>query len=1298
MGALRSLPVVVLALVCLLVVGVDTATAASSEFGGLGEESGQFLEPRGVAVEQASGDVYLVDRNNARLEKFGGEGAFMFASGWGVADGSTQAAQTCTTQCFAGLSGSGAGQLDFPEGGVAVDNDPLSPSSGDVYVFDSRNSRVEKFDANGTFLLAFGGEVNESTHGNVCFAGEACEAGVPGTQPGEFEPASGDNIAVDAAGTVYVGDLDRVQEFSPEGAYTGQITLPGAGAMTALAVDAGGDVYVKSAELSGVRKYDGAGVELGEPRDASGQPLAITLGPAGELFVNDVEISHRILEFDSAGTELASFDSDYKGFVTGIAYGESAGKLYVLSTTQVRLLSPPAAGPLLVTGSESAGGVQPTTATLGALVNAEGHETTYHFEYGASAAYGSSTATTTLGGGFEDEAISAEVGQLQPRTLYHFRIVAENSAGTTFGPDETFTTLPPALIEDEWTAGISARSATLVAQLDPLGRDTTYHFEYGLSAAYGTSVPVPDADAGSGTGTVTVNALVEDLVPGSTYHYRLVAHNALGTIEGPDRTLTTRSGGEASGSEASGSEASALPDGRAWELVSPPDKRGFSLESLTERGGPIQASADGSAIAYVANGPIESEAKGNRSFEYAEILARHGADGWSSQDIATPHEALTVLNFDLSEYRMFSPDLSVGLFEPRTTTPLSPQATEHTPYRREADGEYTPLVTPANVPPGTRFGQLNGQGNPETGDVSFKGATSDLSHIVLASSQALQAGIGVQGIEENLFEWSGGSLRLVSELPDGKAATEEGVSAELGYQNLIVRHAISRDGTRIFWASAGHLYMRDIRHGQTLRLDAVQPGARGGSGTAAFASASSDGAKVFFTDTSRLTADSTTTARSGDEEPDLYMCEIGEGAGHPACALKDLSVDHNSGEAADVLGTVIEAGEDGRYVYFVANGVLEPGATRGGCSTTSHGETFIEPSGVTCNLYVADTVTGETRLIARLAARDIPDWAPYFSQLGGLTAGTSPDGRYLAFMSERSLTGYDNIDVHSGQPDEEVFVYDAASDHLLCASCNPTGARPAGALGRAHGDTRLIDRPANWEGRWVAASLPGWTYADRAVAYYRSRYLSDSGRLFFNAADALEAQDTNGTEDVYEYEPNGVGSCRLRAGCLGLISAGTSAEESAFLDASESGDDAFFLTASRLAPQDLDGALDVYDARVCSQAAPCPTQAQAQAPCASADACRAAASGEPGVLGAAGSATFSGAGNLVPAAPRPVARSRKLTAAQRLARALRQCRAKPKRRRAPCEAQARRRYRATARAKRSHRTSGSATTTRRGSR
>ena len=354
------------------------------------------------------------------------------------------------------------------------------------------------------------------------------------------------------------------------------------------------------------------------------------------------------------------------------------------------------------------------------------------------------------------------------------------------------------------------------------------------------------------------------------------------------------------------------------------------------------------------------------------------------------------------------------------------------------------------------------------------------------------------------------------------------------------------------------------------------------------------------------------------------------------------------------------------------------------------------PASTLCKLYVSHD--GVSRLVASLSARDYPDWSGNDDPrlLARMTARVSPDGRWLAFMSQRPLTGYDNRDVKSGQPDEEVFLYDAQSGRLSCASCDPSGGRPAGV---PYGETvEGLDGLSYkiWEeGQGLAGNLPVWTSYGGGPAQYQSRYLSDNGRLFFNSSDALSAQDVNGVGDVYQFEPAGVGDCASGSagfqqgsgGCVGLISSGSSGEESGFLDASasggrdgqggEGGGDVFFFTAARLDPQeDVDSSLDVYDAHECSTQAPCFSEAASQPPpCATGDSCKPAPSPQPPLFGAPASATFSGVGNPPTTSPPVAVKAKKLTRAQLLARALRVCHRKTNRkRRASCQRQARRRY------------------------
>ena len=218
-----------------------------------------------------------------------------------------------------------------------------------------------------------------------------------------------------------------------------------------------------------------------------------------------------------------------------------------------------------------------------------------------------------------------------------------------------------------------------------------------------------------------------------------------------------------------------------------------------------------------------------------------------------------------------------------------------------------------------------------------------------------------------------------------------------------------------------------------------------------------------------------------------------------------------------------------------------------------------------------------------------------------------------------------------------------------------------------------------WTTGWQR-TCPGGPVGLQA-SYYQSRYLGDSGRLFFNSADALVAGDGNKKADVYEYEPAGVGSCRTEStagGCVALITSGESERESAFLDASESGDDVFFLTSAKLSGQDGDTAADIYDARVCAVAGaePCPAPAaQPPSPC-SGEACKGPSSPQPS-YGEPASSTFSGNGNLLPQSHVSASKTVKKapTRAQKLAAALKACRKlKQKKRRVVCEARARKSF------------------------
>jgi hypothetical protein len=1233
---------------CLL--GPGAGEAAVAQFGSEGEGAGQFTEPQGIAIVQESGEVVLVDSANNRVEQFTRDGQFKRTWGWGVRDGKEEF-EICEAPgpCRAGGRGEGEGQFKKARG-VAIDNS-AGLTQGEIYVVDRENHRVSRFAPSGEFILSFG------------------EAG---SGPGQFEGLGVNAISIGPTGTVYVADTGRVQKFSPAGALEGEIALPSVGAINDLLVDSEGDLYVLGEE--GVHKFDGTGTELGSPRDpgVGGLEPSLALGTGDELFVSDPVQGH-VFGYDRSGTQtLSLLLPEAEGASGGMAFAN--GLLYVLyqRPPAVRLLSIPPPGPVILEGSEKAANVLTTSATLEALINPEGEEETrYRFEYGTSTAYGTSVPEPEgqLTPGFEDQTASAAIEGLKPSTTYHFRVVAENALGQKAeGPDQTFQTLPPVSIESESASEVSADSARLSAQLNPHGLLSAFHFEYGTTTAYGQSAPEPDAQAGEGTEPVSVSVTIQHLSPHTTYHYRVVARNALNQAGeytlGPDRTFTTQ-----------GEEPAALPDGRAWEMVSPPQKHGGSLEPIAPEGGAIQASSDGSGIAYIATAPVDEDPQGNHSFVPAELLARRGAPGaWNTEDITTAQRAVVgVAPGNLSEYKLFSSNLSLGAVEPLGATPLSPRPSEpsepdaeRTPYLRESDGSFTPFVWRGNVPAGTKFGGVEVEPEAFAKGVEFVTGTRNLSHALLESPSALVDGFENEGFQ-SVYEWSEGRLEPVSVLPGETLAGE----SRVGNESFQVRNAISSDGSRVFFSVLGELFVRDTMlgaGGKTLRIDQPEAGVREAPPGATFQLASADGSKVLFTDQARLTSDA--TAKSG--QPDLYQCEIEVSGEELSCKLKDLSVDPHANEAANVQGAVIGAGEDGRRVYFVTSGALGEGgeAKNGICPRASEGEC--------ANLYEYDTQGGapQPRLVAVLSGEDNPDWAAASggTNLGQLTARVSPNGRYLAFMSTRSLTGFDNRDASSRERDQEVYEFDSESERLACASCDPSGQRPAGMFDPGVFPGLLVDAPLLWKGQTLAGSIPGWTRIKLGKALYQSRYLSNSGRLFFNSPVGLVPGDGNSREDVYEYEPQGTGSCTLAPACLGLISSGTSSEEASFLDASETGDDVFFLSAAQLSPKDTDTALDVYDAHVCSLAPGCAAPPLgAPPPCATTDSCRSAPTPQPGIFGAPASETFKGAGNPAPQVTHK-AKRKALTRAQKLKKALAACKKKPKRKRAACRRRAHRRY------------------------
>lgn len=1243
---------------------------------------GGFNGPLGVAADATTHDVYVVEAGGNRVRKFN----------------STLTTQLCEISTGVPNPEEPVVEPLSKPTEIAVDNSEGSPSHGDVYIIETGHGVVEKYDSNCVHIDTLTG------------------VGTPGGsfQSGQALQRSLTSVAVDTQGGLWIGlEKSPIQGFDSEAQnkYVKEIKTGFGGEAGGLGVDKNGNFYVNTGSGEYAKTDpDGRTEEKLFAGDDEARRVAVD-SDHEEVYL-DSGVSIDAFRTDGVAEESCvepaklnnCFGSESLSSSAGVAVDESNGTVYATDflTGQVFIFE---AVTLPEVEIAPVSEQHTRSLTLNGFVNPEGKAATCRFEYDTTPyreegeiAHGTSVpcVPASVGSGSAPVSVSAHLEGLSPQTAYYYRLIAESGVGKSVTSGQEAFTGP--LLEADWVGEVTSESATIQARIDANGGDTHYYVEYGTTTAYGLYAPLspPAVDIGSAVGAQTLSAHLQGLMAGTTYDYRVVAvqdGESFGCDQGGEVARECDSSFITRGFPA----GAGLFDGRSWELVSPPNKNG-ALIAVTEQGGQVQAAADGSGIAYMSQGPNLGEGPVGHG-TYSQTLSRRGGEGWGSLDLTLPgrlpekEESATGLSTFQSEYHLFSPDLDRAVVEPFVgSPPLSPHATERTTYLRDDEtGEFTPLVDPGNVPAGTAVEPKGGaldEVESEEWRIHFLAATPDLRHIVFKTPAALtpeaieeeyptracgQPSAGSQCFEPkfvqwNIYEWSEGELRLVNILP-GNGGVAHGRRSNVRLAGVVntngsghggAQRAMSDDGRFVAWtvgepytaeelANYHGLYLRDMVEESTVRV---------GGAHAVFQTMNGSGSKVFYL-----------------EDGDLHMYEPESGT------TTDLTAGHGSVEpSGEVQEVVSDVSEDGAYVYFVAKGVLAAGGVKG-----------------EDNLYLLHDTSGgwTTTWIAALAGSDKPSWyaredfgVPFLSDI---SSRVSPDGRFLAFMSERPLTGYDNVDALNGHRDEEVFLYDAHEGRLTCASCNPTGERPVGVLDTQAAEL-VIDREGVWTAKestpenprsdhWLAGSIPGWDNLTTNSPTYQSRYLSNSGRLFFDSPDSLVPQATDGLENVYEYEPSGVGACTTLAasfsarsgGCVSLMSAGTSSAESAFYDASESGDDVFFATTSKLVSRDFDKGYDVYDAHVCTAAVPCPAEPERRLPCASGDACKPAPSPQPELFGPPPSATFSGAGNVTVSAAS--AKVTQPSRALRLARALHACRRdRSRKRRTACQRAARKRY------------------------
>ena len=1302
--------------------GGNTQSAGSIDFVEAFNSAGVFSFDWGplefaeyVAVDNSSnvetkGDVYV--SGNGVIRKFNAAG---------------------TPENFSGFAGheeyiSGSEITGVPgEHGVFGPVSPLAVDShGNIFAvsssFRASNVEVAEFAPSGVLLRSFTGKETPGV----------------GPTPGGFGGFGGppQGVAVDPInGHVLVGVHFQgggvIDEFDEEGHFLSQIVDASPGSplsdVGGMAADSKGDVYVSdfadhavivygpgrflpSFKLAEASQRKPTTAVLSGEVDPEGFPLTECRFDYVSEAAFKANVANEVQTVTLSGATGGAFTLGFKGQTTAaIPFNATAagvraalGALSTIGSSNLAVTGS-AGGPYTVefqgslahtavpqlTADSSA--LTPPGATVTPATTTEGGD-----GWGTAAAAPCVPAAASIEVDKSFHPVQAALTGLTSGVTYRYRLTATSSGelGGTGESNVLAFTAPHAPRVDSTSAGnLSSTFADLRARIDPLGAGTAYRFEYLTQAAFeanggsfsgpdaAASVPVPDAGIGSGGETGGAQAAVVQpiggLSPATAYRFRVVATNEIGVAAGE-----VNGGGEevAHTFATLPSPVPGLPDGRAYELVTPVDKGTaddmFSLpldDSVEFQNKDVGfASESGGGFLLETRAAFGASPAG----EFNAYVFSRGSAGWRTASLASP--SLGVQNIPGTVFDPF--DLSRVGVDDTSGSFASPAGAQRLSLLGAPGGPYAKLH--ADTP-------LTGQEHGEA--TTIVGGSRDLGHVVLESyGHTLAAAPGAEKQDAGthaLYESSGAgecgpetaNCTLVNVNSEGTLLNRCG--AVLGLGSVITggtHGAVSADGSRVFftapdptkandgpgcWNGAAvntpQLYLRT--GAQTVEVSEPEPGAPEATRhPAIYVGASEDGSRVFFLSEGELTKDD-----AGIHDAELYEYDLAKAVGERLTRVSR----GESGSAAGGVRTVPAVSADGSAVYFMANGLLA--SNQGADGTHASPGNCIKGVG-TCSLYRYDTNTATTTYLATVEGADypvgggsfawwnsLPAMAPEPALESGANWYTTPDGRFLLFASTRELTGYNTAQApgslclipisqggHNGHCDE-VYRYDSATASLSCVSCNPSGAPP------------------------VSNAL----FARSAIKQPSSgpvRAMSDDGSyVFFDTADALVPQDKNKTLDVYEWHN----------GRVSLISSGKDKAPSFFLgqSAAEIGGvhveaaNVFFGTHASLVPQDTGGSGDLYDARICAQADPCIKPPAGETAQCEGDACQ---NPPPAPIDATpGSLTFSGAGNLLlQALPPPAGKTAAQIRAEKLTKALKTCRKKPKKKRAACEKQARKKY------------------------
>ncbi len=683
-----------------------------------------------------------------------------------------------------------------------------------------------------------------------------------------FTVPQGDAMAVDPTTRdllVTEPGAEAVQRYDMSGTLVDTISTPSINPSWILVMP-DGSFWTAPSSGPDLTHFSGTGTVLGTIADV-GTLHGLSYDPVRELIT--ASVGNQLVTYSPAGARLAESPAKTDmGSGTAVA---PTGLLYENTSDGINVYRP---GTSPGVEAPTISNVAPTSFRASVEIDPGAGPpsgSTMHFEYTLDGEHWLSMPDQAVNAAGTYEA---NITNVEANRQYQVRAVVENDVITKVTDLVAVTTPPaPPAVATSPASEVTETSAILNGTLNPFGLPVTYHFEYGETTAYGSRVPVAiDASGGNGYGSKFFSRTITGLTPGTTYHFRLVGTNSLGTAEGSDRTFTTVAAGEFSA--------------RAYEQVTAPEKNGGAIIPRLS----VQAADDGNGFAYTTKAGSQSSPILTRA------VALRGSTDWEGKIDTDPPLIVDAGGFLIHPTIAVSDDFTHAMVvsnQPLTPDSISPGANL---YRVNLETKSYELIGSSNVT--QAFNSFAGASSSD----KFQAGSPDFSWVVFASSAALLPGAPI----EALYRWSeADGLEVVSVLPNGEMS-----SARRG-QGSNVYDMVSADGSRIYYSAFGGaeegVFLREEGGAPTPVSVSHVPGDPTTVQPATLLGTNADGRYAFLSSATKLTSD------APGEEGDLYRYDASDDS------LEYLGARAWVSGSIGVFDGSLGIGADGNTFYFNTN-------------------------------------------------------------------------------------------------------------------------------------------------------------------------------------------------------------------------------------------------------------------------------------------------------------------------------------------------------------------------------------------